>query len=49
MAYLDKQIRELSYGILHKLAAQLDMTGPRNWKALIGAMPNSAYKPEEVR
>lgn len=48
MAYLDKQIRELSYGILHKLAAQLDMTGPRNWKALIGAMPNSAYKPEEV-
>jgi len=49
MAYLDKQIRGLPYGILNKLAEQLDMVGPRNWKALIVAMPSNAYKPEEVR
>ena len=48
MAYLDKQIRALPYGILSKLADQLDMTGPRNWKALIVAMSSSAYKPEQV-
>ena len=49
MAYLDKQIRALPYGILSKLADQLDMSGPRNWKALISAMPNNAYKPEQVK
>ena len=49
MAYFDKQIRVLPYGIHSKLAEQLDMSGPRNWKALIRAMPTSAYKPEQVR
>ena len=49
MAYLDKQIRVLPYAILSKLAEQLDMTGPRNWKALINVMPTTAYKPEQVR
>ena len=49
MAYLDKQIRVLPYGILSKLAEQLDISGPRNWKALIVAMPSTAYKPEQVR
>lgn len=49
MAYLDKQIRALPYGILSKLADQLDVSGPRSWKALIVAMPSSAYKPEQVR
>jgi len=49
MAYLDKQIRALPYGILSKLADQLDVPGPRSWKALIVAMPSNAYKPEQVR
>lgn len=49
MAYLNKQMNSLPYGILSKLAEQLDMSGPRNWKALIGAMPSDAYKPEQVR
>ena len=49
MAYLDKQIRVLPYGILSKLAEQLDVVGPRNWKALIRAMPSNAYKLEQVR
>lgn len=48
MAFLDKRVGDLCYGIRRKLAGQLDMSGPRNWKALISAMPNNPYKPEEV-
>lgn len=48
MAYKNKQIRELPYGVLYKLAKLLDIPGPTNWKALIGVMPSNAYKPEDV-
>ena len=48
MAYMDKQIRRLPYGIQKKLADLLDMPGPRNWKALISVMPDNVYTPEEV-
>ena len=48
MAYMEMQIRKLPYGIQKKLADQLDMIGPRDWKALISVMPSKLYSPEQV-
>lgn len=50
MAYMELQIRKLPYGILKKLADQLDMEsdGPRDWKALISVMPSTTYTREQV-
>ena len=51
MAYMEMQIRKLPYGILKKLADQLDMEldGPRDWKALISVMPSTMYSREQAR
>ena len=35
MPYMNMQIRKLPFGILKKLSDQLDIDGPRDWKALI--------------
>ena len=43
LEYKDMQIRNLSYGILKKLSVQLDIDGPRDWKALISVMPTGMY------
>ena len=49
MAYMEMQIRKLPYGIQKKLADQLDMIAPRDWKALISVMPSKLYSPEQVK
>ena len=50
MAYMELQIRKLPYGILKKLADQLDMEsdGARDWKALVSVMPSTMYSREQV-
>ena len=48
LEYKNMQIRNLSYGILKKLSDQLDIDGPRDWKALISVMPTGMYSKEQV-
>ena len=46
--YVDMEIRKLPSGILKKLSDQLDIDGPRDWKALISVMPTGMYSEEQV-
>ena len=46
--YVDMEIRKLPSGILKKLSDQLDIDGPRDWKALISVMPTGMYTEEQV-
>ena len=46
--YVDMEIRKLPSDILKKLSDQLDIDGPRNWKALISVMPTGMYSEEQV-
>ena len=48
MPYMNMQIRKLPFGILKKLSDQLDIDGPRDWKALISVMPTGMYSEEQV-
>ncbi|KAK2567935.1 Mucosa-associated lymphoid tissue lymphoma translocation protein 1-like protein [Acropora cervicornis] len=50
MDFLSYQIRKLPYGVLKKLADQLDMLdSTRNWKSLISVMPDiDSYTPLQV-
>ena len=48
MPYMNMQIRKLPFGILKKLSDQLDIDGPRDWKALISVMPTGMYSKEQV-
>ena len=48
MPYMNMQIRKLPFGILKKLSDQLDIDGPRDWKALISVMPTGMYSQEQV-
>ena len=48
MPYMNMQIRKLPFGIVKKLSDQLDIDGPRDWKALIGVMPTGMYSEEQV-
>ena len=46
--YVDMEIRKLPSGILKKLSDQLDIDGPRDWKALTSVMPTGMYSEEQV-
>ena len=46
--YMDMQIRKLPYGIIKKLSDQLDIDGPRDWRALISVMPTGMISQEQV-
>ncbi|XP_029194147.2 mucosa-associated lymphoid tissue lymphoma translocation protein 1 homolog isoform X1 [Acropora millepora] len=50
MDFLSYQIRKLPYGVLKKLADQLDvLDSTRNWKSLISVMPHTdSYTPLQV-
>ena len=48
MPYMNMQIRKLPFGIFKKLSDQLDIDGPRDWKALISVMPTGMYSKEQV-
>lgn len=50
MDFLSYQIRKLPYGVLKKLADQLDvLDSTRNWKSLISVMPHiDSYTPLQV-
>ena len=48
MDYLSYQIRKLPYGVLKKLADELDVHGPRDWKNLISVMPDDSYTRQQV-
>ena len=48
MPYMNMQIRKLPFGIVKKLSDQLDIDGPRDWKALISVMPTGMYSKEQV-
>ena len=48
MPYLYMEIRKLPSGILKKLSDQLDIDGPRDWKALISVMPTGMISQEQV-
>ena len=46
--YVYMEIRKLPSGILKKLSDQLDIDGPRDWKALINVMPTGMISQEQV-
>ena len=46
--YMEMQIRKLPYGIIKKLSDQLDIDGPRDWRALISVMPIGMISQEQV-
>ena len=48
MPYVYMEIRKLPSGILKKLSDQLDIDGPRDWKALISVMPTGMISLEQV-
>ena len=48
MPYVYMEIRKLPSGNLKKLSDQLDIDGPRDWKALISVMPTGMYSQEQV-
>ena len=48
MPYVYMEIRKLPSGILKKLSDQLDIDGPRDWKALISVMPTGMISQEQV-
>ena len=48
MPYVYMEIRKLPSGILKKLSDQLDIDGPRDWKALINVMPTGMISQEQV-
>ena len=48
MPYVYMEIRKLPSGILKKLFDQLDIDGPRDWKALISVMPTGMISQEQV-